>query len=1479
MKKTPASKTPHRVVRISLLLIIFNIFSSSSIASMQEKRSIAKMVESSDLIVRGKVISTESQWKEDSRGRHIYTTVTIQILDEIKGKTKGKTKGKIKGGVFAFEVVGGTVDDIREAVSDTPAFEVDEDAIVFLGGDPLAIQGGINGKFPIYDGKVYWDGSEATVDNFIQALKILKRDPDAKVSLGEESKAPTGGVTGGECFIYNGLRWFGISPVVDYKINRNTSDCLREGAAVRSAAETWNNACDVVNFRFSYDGSHSSTTSSRNGVNEIMWNEIWSGPSSVLARAWVWWIGETGEILECDVVFNDNFSWSTSPSWGEFDIESVALHEFGHWLLLGDLYDPADSDNIMYGYTSSGTEQRLLRQCDIDGLCYIYGCAGYCGGGNPVGWWRFDDFDTPLTAENSGSFGSSHNGTLDNMTPSDWVSGVRGTALELDGEDDYVRIPALNLDSDTVTISAWIKRNGDQAGSDTGIVFSRDGSTVAGLCFGHDEGWNANHHLGYNWNDDQAAWDWDSGLFVPDNQWVFISLVVESTKATLYLGKDGTLSSAANPINHAMEEFDGFTFIGSDGLWDGRFFKGSIDDVRIYDGALSAEEILQLYREGFGVRRASNPDPADGATRIATDAVLSWDAGTDAVSHDVYIGTNYNDVEHATTTVPLGVYQGSQPSTSYTPTLTEDTTYYWRIDEVEGLNTWRGDIWRFKTWVEPNLVSWWRFDEGQGYIAYDSASDNDGTVYGAQWTGGQIGGALEFDGVNDYVETADSPELDITDGITIGMWIKSYPGMDCDGRGNWRYLLRKGEVGWGAYNLIYEASWDMPKIGFTVVSGSDYRLWTNRAAYPGEFTYLAFTYDAETGEQKTYFNGDLDSQQITGGGFIRNRSGPLRIGGGVNTGCPDGAGFFKGLIDEVRIYDRALSAEEILQIYREGFRASNPNPADGATGIATDAVLSWDAGIDAVSHDVYFGTNYNDVVHATTTTALGVYQGSQSSTSYIPTLANDTTYYWRIDEVEGLNTWRGDVWRFKTWVEPNLVSWWRFDEGQGYTAYDSAGSNNGSVYGAQWTGGQIDGALEFDGEDDYIEVADSPGLDITDGITIGMWIKPYPGMDCDERGNWRYLLRKGEVGWGAYNLIYEASWDVPSTGFTVVTGSAYRLWTNSAAYPGEFTYLAFTYDAETGEQKTYFNGDLDSQQITGGGFIRNRSGPLRIGGGVNTGCPDGAGFFKGLIDEVRIYDRALSAEEILQLASFNTSPIACVVGGDRVVEADSDCEARVVLDGSCSSDADSTAGTNDDINDFDWYEVIDACEPNSDIYLGSGEVIECNLGLGEHLIVLEVTDKAGAFDSNEVVITVEDVTPPEFSLFVEPSVLWPPNHRMVRIEVSWEVSDNCDEQVQVSLVGVTSSEKDDGRGDGRTKNDIIIGDDGSIYLRAERTGSSAGRVYTITYEAVDDSGNASVGSAEVLVPDGYRWRHRERIRPKTIDTRPKTLETRRKKSL
>ncbi|UCF42245.1 MAG: IPT/TIG domain-containing protein [Planctomycetota bacterium] len=460
--KTFVSKARHRVVRVALFLIILSGFSSYAVANIQEKRDIAEMAERSGLIIRGKVISTESQWKEDSRGRHIYTSVTVRILDKIKGN--------IKDDAVAFEVVGGIVGDIGEVVSGTAVFGVDEEVIVFLGGEPLTIQHGTNGKILIYDGRVYRDGLEVTVDSFIESLKILEQDSNAAVSLGEEyqgapaeatgvatvtsvsfDEAPDGtnaqvtitgtnfgskqgsskveffyesrqqkkaasivswsdteiicaapvgiasagkslvivttsdGASSGyvieaaDCYIYGGQKWFGTSPVVSYRINENTSDCVGEGAAVRRAADTWN---DVgANFEFRYDGSCSSTGASQNYINCITWGTVLSG---AVAETTSWFYPSTGEIVECDIVFNDpGYTWNSEgpPASWEWDIESVALHEFGHWLRLEDLYDVADKLRVMYWQRSAGFVIRELCECDCDGMCHIYGgynCGAYC---------------------------------------------------------------------------------------------------------------------------------------------------------------------------------------------------------------------------------------------------------------------------------------------------------------------------------------------------------------------------------------------------------------------------------------------------------------------------------------------------------------------------------------------------------------------------------------------------------------------------------------------------------------------------------------------------------------------------------------------------------------------------------------------------------------------------------------------------------------------------------------------------------------------------------------------------------------------------------------------------------------------------------------------------------------------------------------------------------------------------------------------
>ena len=328
-------------------------------AGIQEKQDISKIVKRADLIIRGKVISTDSQWQEDDRGRHIYTSVTIQILDKIKGN--------IKDDVFTFDVVGGTVDDISEVVSDTPAFEIDEDAIMFLSGQPLTMKQGINSKIPIYNNRVYRKDSDIAVDSFIKGLKILEQDPNVKAFQEETSQIILEEAAIAECFIYSGEKWPGASPIVSYKINQNTSDCTGEGAAVQLAANSWNNA--GANFTFNYAGSHTNTVTSWNSINEIMWGTT----NGSIATAYTWSVNNV--IKECDIVFNDTeYTWSsTTPGASQMDVQSVALHELGHWLTLKDMYGSADSGNVMYGLMSFGQVKRILQPCDISGIHYIYG--------------------------------------------------------------------------------------------------------------------------------------------------------------------------------------------------------------------------------------------------------------------------------------------------------------------------------------------------------------------------------------------------------------------------------------------------------------------------------------------------------------------------------------------------------------------------------------------------------------------------------------------------------------------------------------------------------------------------------------------------------------------------------------------------------------------------------------------------------------------------------------------------------------------------------------------------------------------------------------------------------------------------------------------------------------------------------------------------------------------------------------------------
>jgi len=157
-----------------------------------------------------------------------------------------------------------------------------------------------------------------------------------------------------------------------------------------------------------------------------------------------------------------------------------------------------------------------------------------------------------------------------------------------------------------------------------------------------------------------------------------------------------------------------------------------------------------------------------------------------------------------------------------------------------------------------------------------------------------------------------------------------------------------------------------------------------------------------------------------------------------------------------------------------------------------------------------------------------------------------------------------------------------------------------------------------------------------------------------------------------------------------------------------------------------------------------------------------------------------------------------------------------------------------------------------DVPVACAQEVEVCGALEPHTVTLEVVDVCGAADTCNAFVEVIDMTPPEIDVTLDRYVLWPPNHKMVEINASLEVSDNCDDNPVVELVSITSNEPDDDIGDGHHKPDIEDADfgtaDSTFKVRAERMGPRFGRIYTVVFSATDFSGNSSIGEVYIRVP-------------------------------
>jgi hypothetical protein len=422
------------------------------------------------------------------------------------------------------------------------------------------------------------------------------------------------------------------------------------------------------------------------------------------------------------------------------------------------------------------------------------------------------------------------------------------------------------------------------------------------------------------------------------------------------------------------------------------------------------------------IGEATNPSPADKAAGVPVNVVLSWTPGATAVSHDGYFGTTSpppflgNTTENSFDTAAIG---GLQPG----------TIYYWRLDAIEADGTKHvGDIWAFKT-AGANVGAQASYYKGRNFE--ELALTRTDPQIDFNWGTGAPDPAVGVD--NFSVRWVAELEAAFSDTYTLSaqsddgvrVWLDGELIIDSwvDQSATWsegqpieltageRHILEMAyyENGGDAVARLHWASPTQPR------RAVDALLLPRFAQNPDPadgalveqtWVMLGWTEGLTAASHDVYIGTAPDALE-----FQVNQTATILTVGLPGLPLPD------GLVPGTTYYWRVDEVEADPNIVHEGvvwsftippLTAYNPSPADGATGVATNVVLSWTAGLGAKLHSVYFGDNLDTVTNAAGAPPL-------PTTTFNPgALEQGKTYYWRVDEFNPPTTVKGNVWSFTT---------------------------------------------------------------------------------------------------------------------------------------------------------------------------------------------------------------------------------------------------------------------------------------------------------------------------------------------------------------------------------------------------------------------------------------------------------------------------------
>jgi hypothetical protein len=555
------------------------------------------------------------------------------------------------------------------------------------------------------------------------------------------------------------------------------------------------------------------------------------------------------------------------------------------------------------------------------------------------------------------------------------------------------------------------------------------------------------------------------------------------------------------------------------------------------------------------------------------------------------------------------------------------------------------------TCVQPpsDMVAWWPLDETSGTTAADIAGfPNNGThVNGPTPVSGKVAGALRFDGVNDHVLVPNHAELDVgTGNFTLDAWVRTGSSdliVLVDKRSGptplgYSLFLVNGRLGFQMANGVGSPSCaPTPTPGHACVN---YVAPTTSNVADGQWHHVAAVVDRAdaTSGVRLYVDG---VQVFAGSPLTGNLDNQSDLYLGVRTPAMGGTGFFPGDLDEVELFKRALTQQEIQAIFNAGSagKCKTPSPkaeicifkfndlnGNGQKEANEPPLAGWQFNVNPAplppsTNPVTTGQQGGRCFGVS---APGTYTITESvQAGWTPTTSNPQTV--NISPGQLVNVYFGNQ---RCAPPPSGMVAWYWMDGNAYDTAALGGYNNPSATNAiSFVAGKDGQGVTF-GSGGYIDIPHSSAL-ANQQFTIDAWVKPQgPGPNNDFWGS--VIVQKGVSPPTGYTNVPISLWwsaQQQKFGFTFGNMGMDEIVSSSTFPAGQWYHVAATYDGSA--MKLYVNGNLEASKPFTSSITYDRLIPWTIG---STAAPiRAAGYprtFNGVIDEVEIFNRALSQAEI-----------------------------------------------------------------------------------------------------------------------------------------------------------------------------------------------------------------------------------------------------------